>query len=220
MKAIERNSARKLRKNGLSIGEIALQLKVSKGSVSLWVRDITLTSKQKAKLNKNGHSIDAIEKRRIARLARTKNEHEAVFKAALKEAEELSKNPLWCIGVSLYWGEGGKTQTTARIANSDPVVIQVMMRFFREVCKIPDDKIRAHIHTFDHCDHLKLEKYWSKITGLPLNQFYKTYKKQSTATKNKRDSIPFGTVQIYVHQKNFFFRIMGWIEYIKQNSVC
>ena len=201
------------------MGEIAKQLTVSKSSVSYWVRDIVLSKKIQNALNANGHSIDAIEKRRVSRLAHTKSEHDAVFSAAMIEARQLFKNPLWCIGVSLYWGEGGKTQATARIANSDPVVIKTMMRFFREVCNIPEEKFRAHIHTFAHSDHERTELYWSKVTKLQLGQFYKTYKKQSSASQNKRNTLPLGTIQIYVHEKNFFFRIMGWIEYIKQRYV-
>lgn len=216
MKNTERAKARELRISGVAMGSIATQLGVSKSSVSYWVRDIILSKKLQNTLNTNGHSLGAIEKRRISRLARTKSEHDAVFAAAMLEARQLFKNPLWCVGVSLYWGEGGKTQATARIANSDPVVIKTMMHFFREVCKIPEEKFRVHIHTFAHCDHVKAEQYWSTVTGLPLLQFYKTYKKQSSASKNKRDTLPLGTIQIYVHEKHFFFRIMGWIEYIKQ----
>jgi predicted transcriptional regulator len=216
MKNIEQKKARELRKGGVAMGDIAKQLNVSKSSVSYWVRDIVLSKKIQNALNANGHSVGAIEKRRVSRLARTKSEHDAVFAAAMLEARHLFKNPLWCVGVSLYWGEGGKTQATARIANSDPIVIKTMMRFFREVCKIPEEKFRVHIHTFAHCDHIEAERYWSEITTLPLSQFYKTYKKQSSVSKNKRDTLPLGTIQIYVHEKNFFFRIMGWMEYIKQ----
>ena len=42
----ERIQARKLRKDGKSVKEIAQSLNVSKGTVSLWVRDIILSVKQ------------------------------------------------------------------------------------------------------------------------------------------------------------------------------
>ena len=217
MKIDERKKAIELRINGFAMGDIARQLNVSKSSISYWVRDIVLTKKQRNSLNSNGHSIEAIEKRRISRLANTKRKHDEIFELAIAEAENFISNPLWCVGVSLYWGEGGKTQGTARIANSDPAVIKTMMLFFRVVCKIPQDKFRAHIHTFAHCDTKKAELYWSKISSLPLTQFYKTYQKQSSASLNKRDTLPFGTVQIYVHEKDFFYRMMGWIDYLKKN---
>lgn len=217
MKNMERSKAIELRINGIAMGEIAKQLNVSKSSVSYWVRDVKLSKNQLKSLNSNGHSVSAIEKRRISRLANTKNKHEEVFKRAYIEAATLSKNSLWCIGVSLYWGEGGKTQGTARIANSDPAVIKTMMNFFRNVCNIHEERFRAHIHTFAHCDTIQAEHYWSKVSGIPLTQFYKTYQKQSSASLNKRDTLPLGTVQIYVHEKDFFYRMMGWIDYLKKN---
>lgn len=219
MKIEAKLQAIELRKKGLAMGEIAHQLGVAKSSVSYWVRDVKLTKAQRSKLNANGHSVDAIEKRRLSRLKNTHAKRAAIMAAATDEAESLKNNPLWCIGVALYWGEGGKTQNMARIANSDPAVITTMMRFFSEVCEVPKDKFRGHIHTFAHCDVRKAEQYWSNVSTIPQTQFFKTYKKQSSASKHKRDQLPYGTFQIYVHDTNVFFRLMGWIEYLKRAKV-
>lgn len=219
MKVYEKKQAIILRKQGLAIGEIASKLNVSKSSVSYWVRDIRLTKEQRLKLNANGHSVEAIEKRRLARLANTQIRRNAVAKAATEEAFLLTTVPLWCVGVSLYWGEGGKTQNTVRIANSDPDVIVTMMRFFREVCLVSEKKFHGHVHTFAHCNVNKAENYWSRISGISRDKFFKTYKKQSSSSKNKRNTLPYGTFQIYVHDSDFFFRMMAWIEYLKQNKI-
>jgi len=53
MKKELKKRARKLRKEGESVGKISKILQVSKGSVSLWVRDIELTEEQKEKLKDN-----------------------------------------------------------------------------------------------------------------------------------------------------------------------
>ena len=51
MKTAERATARQLRKEfGLPITEIARRIGVSKASVSLWVRDVELTTAQRAAL--------------------------------------------------------------------------------------------------------------------------------------------------------------------------
>ena len=93
-----------------------------------------------------------------------------------------------------------------------------MVKFFREVCLVPEEKFHGHIHTFKHCDVKKAENYWSKISGLPKSKFFKTYQKNSSASKNKRDKLTYGTFQIYVHDTNFFFRMMAWIDYLKENK--
>lgn len=218
MKTKAKKRSVQLREQGRSIGEIAKEVGVSKSSVSLWVRDVLLTKKQRQTLNTNGHSVDAIEKRRLTRLANTKRRRDELIKNAREEAESLSKDPLWCLGVGLYWGEGGKTQQTARLSNSDPYVIKKMMRFFRETCNIPEEKFRGHIHTFSHNNVLQAEKYWSEISDIPVKRFFKTYAKQSRASKNKRKTLPYGTFQIYIHDTKFFFRMMGWIEYMKTDK--
>ncbi len=218
MKFDEKKRAIVLRKKGVAMGDIAKELNVSKSSVSYWVRDVVLSTSQKNKLNKNGHSVEAIEKRRISRLANTASRHQIIREAALKEAQNLTQNLLWSVGVSLYWGEGGKSQNLVRISNSDPDVIITMMNFFMRVCGVSQDKFRGHINTFTHSDVKKTEKYWSNVSGIPRTQFFKTYQKNSSASLNKRETLPYGTVQIYVLDTKLYFRIMGWMDYIKKQN--
>ncbi len=49
-KLFEQNEARRLRANGFSVKEIAKELKVSKGSISTWVRSVPLGKSQKQRL--------------------------------------------------------------------------------------------------------------------------------------------------------------------------
>jgi len=206
-----------MREKGLSMAEIAKKIGVTKSSVSLWVRDIQLTPTQRSQLTCRGFSVDAVEKRRINRIANTREKHAALMKDAGKDIEGLSLRELWLIGIALYWGEGGKTKTgMARISNSDPAVIRLMMRFFREICKVPEEKFRGHVNTFSHLNANHAEKYWSEISQIPRKQFFKTYSKQSIASKNKKDSLPNGTFQIYACDTKLFFTIIGWIEKIKE----
>lgn len=136
---------------------------------------------------------------------------------AAHDLNRLSTEQLWLIGVALYWGEGGKTvRGGVRLSNSDPAVIRLMMKFFRDVCRVPEEKFRGHIHTFSHLNSRKAEMYWSKISGIPRGRFYKTYTKPSIASKNKKDNLPYGTFQVYVHDTVLFFKIVGWIERIKE----
>lgn len=213
MKKQEKDTARALRKEGLSINEIAQKVGVSKASVSLWVRDIELSTKQRSKLNANGFSVDVIEKRRIKRIRNTREKHQAVITEAKRDVGCLTRRELFLVGTALYWGEGGKTERgMARISNSDPLLIQLMMRFFLEICSVEPKKFRGHVHTFSHLNAKKAERYWSSVSGIPQEQFYKTYSKPSVASEGKMDSLPYGTFQIYVCDTTLFFRIKGWVE--------
>jgi predicted transcriptional regulator len=216
MKVNEKHKAIELRKQGISMGEIAKILNVAKSSVSNWVGDIELSTVQRNKLNRNGHSIESIEKRRVARITNTKKRRQLIMKQAGEEVLQLSNDPLWCVGVALYWGEGGKTQQTARVSNSDPAVIKIMMRFFEKYSCVHKSKFHAHVHTFSHKNVKKAVEYWSRISGISTSKFFKTYVKQSSASLKKRETLSYGTMQIYIHDTVFFFRLMGWIDKLKE----
>lgn len=220
MKTIEKEKARVLRKQGKSINQIVKEAGFTKSSVSLWVRDIVLTKEQKKRLSERGRSVESIERRRINRLANEHKKRRIIIDEAKKDFKHISLEELKLIGIMLYWGEGGKTNNwSVRLANSDPALIKVMMRFFREVCNVPENKFRAHIHTFEKADVEKTEKYWSQVSGIPRKQFNKTYIKPSIASLQKRKTLPFGTIDIYVHNTHLFLTIMGWIERIKELTI-
>ncbi len=192
MKVLEKEAARKLRKKGLSINQIVAETGCSKASVSEWVRDVVLTKNQKKKITERGRSVESVEKRRLSRLRNEQAKRDSVVEEAKKSIQSVSQYDLKLIGTMIYLGEGAKTQRgSATVANSDPAVIQIVMRFFREVCGVSEDKFHAHIHTFDNADVEKTERYWSRVTGIPRKQFYKTYVKQSIATLHKRRTIPY-----------------------------
>jgi len=220
MKLIEKEKARALRKKGYSINQIVKEVGLTKASVSVWVRDIILTKTQKKKISERGRSVESIEKRRVNRLLNEKNKRQMVIDNAKKDFNDISLEQLKLIGIVLYLGEGGKTKRgMVRLANSDPIVIKMMMKFFREICKVSNDKFRASIHTFAHADIEKTEKYWSKISKIPRSQFFKTYIKASSASLQKRNTLPFGTFDIYVCDTKLFLTIMGWIYRIKELTI-
>ena len=217
MKVEEKNKAILLRKKGKSLNEIREILKVSKASVSLWVRDIVLTKEQKKSISKNGRSVLSIEKRRTSRLANGLKKTNLVISNAKKEITNISQEDLKYIGIALYLGEGGKTKRgVVRLTNSDPAIIRIIMRFFREICCVPENKFRRHIHTFSKSNSKKAEIYWSEVSKIPINQFYKTYVKTSIAGQNKRNTLPYGTVDVSINDTQLFLRITGWMEKVKE----
>ena len=217
MKKEERIKAIVLRKEGVSIKEIAKKLKVAKSSISLWVRDVILTKQQLKALKDKMNSFEVVEKRRVSRLYNEDAKRKAIMVQAGKEIKNISQRDLQIIGLCLYLGEGSKAQRgAAKLANSDPAVIKIMMRYFREICHVPEKKFRAHIHTYSHLNVEEAESFWSKVSGIPRNQFYKTYSKPSIASKGKKDSTPYGTVDLTVCSTELYLQIMGQIEKIKQ----
>jgi len=83
------------------------------------------------------------------------------------------------------------------------------MRWFREVCKVPEKKFRIclHIHTL-HC-RKDVKEYWSNITRIPTSQFYKTQTKP-TSLRQRKNKLYNGTCAISVGNKALFRKIKGW----------
>ncbi len=220
MKLIEKELARNLRRKGYSINEIVKKTGFTKSSVSVWVRDIVLTTNQRKGLSEKGRSVESIERRRKSRFNNENKKRRIVTEEAKKDFISISHSELKLIGTILYLGEGAKkSKGTVALSNSDPAVIKIMVRFLKEVCGVSKHKFRGHIHTFTHANVEKTEKYWARVTGISRNQFYKTYIKPSSASLQKRKTLPFGTFDLSVNDTKLFLTIMGWIEKIKELTV-
>jgi hypothetical protein len=118
----------------------------------------------------------------------------------LKPAEvpAINRKELWLMGVMLYWAEGGKTRRMVRFSNGDPEMIKITMAFFRRVCRVEKRNSGGTFHIHPHLDHKKAEEYWSSVSEIPLDQFFKTYRKPNISSQNKKDSLPNGVFDIYV----------------------
>ncbi len=210
MKKNERDEARRLRQKGHSIYEIMDKLGCAKSSVSIWVRDIQLTTKQKKRLSKKGQSLRAIEARRVNRLRNEKAQRNLHYIQAQQSVKALSKSELTYLALGLYWGEGSKTSRgSVSFCNADPQTIQVMKRFYMDVCDVPASKFHVRVAIHPHLDVLRAEKYWEKISGVPRTQFQKTTMQQSRASKGKKDTLPYGTCTLDVYDTKLFLKIMG-----------
>jgi hypothetical protein len=120
------------------------------------------------------------------------------------------------VGTALYWGEGTKRGDGHMVAfaNSDPVIISCMMRFFRKHCGVPVEKFRIAVHAYHGMDVENIQRFWSKCTGIPLSQFHTPYLGVSRASRGRRSTmrLPYGTAHIRIADTALFQRLMGWID--------
>jgi len=212
MKLKEKELSIKLRSQGYSLKEICKKTGFAKGSVSAWVRNVKLTAKQERVLLKKGSKREVVERRRSTRLENELAKRSIIIKGAEEDVKKISAKELFLIGVALYWAEGRKAgKGIVGFSNGDPRTIKLMMRFFQEVCKVPKEKFRGYIHIHPHLNIKKAERYWSQISAIPPKQFYKTYSKPNKSSQNKKDSLPYGTFDIYVCNTELLLKIQGWI---------
>lgn len=215
MRGKEQKDARKLRALGFSIREIAEKINCAKGSVSKWVRDIPLTPEQIERL-------ELKQDRARAKAANHPNSQKNVWAVIRRDIadsayaeipKQCPKGTLKILGSALYWAEGYKRSVNmVSFSNSDPAMIVLMMRFFREICNVPIEKFRGIINIHPHLDKKRAEKFWSIVSRIPLGQFHKTQLGVSKASKHKRDTLPLGTFKIVICDVRLKAKISGWIK--------
>ena len=210
-----------LRKTGKSYAEILQQVPVAKSTLSLWLREVNLTSRQVHRLT---------QKKRMAQQkgAAVRRENRIRVEAKLHEQcrrdiTNISKRELFLIGVTLYWAEGakktqGRAGTQVDFANSDPAMVVLFVRWLRECVgvKKEDIVVRLHIHESYRYNEARIKQFWSNKTTIPLSQFMSTnYKKHVTKTKYDEQKDYNGLVAIRVKKSTMVTRrIIGWINAI------
>lgn len=221
----DKNLAIRLRKAGKSYNQINQILKVPKSTLSYWLKNVKLNcAAQKAlKKRSNGANIQKLVIRNKLQTALAEKRNEQIKLDANKEFYKYLNNYLFITGISLYWAEGykkgayGSKWKTIDFANSDPEMIVLMIRFFCEICKVEKEKIKIQLMAHKNVNIEKAIKFWSRMTGVSKNNFFKTNISINKNSKGKRNtnSLPNGTIHIRICDVKLFFKLIGWIEGLK-----
>ncbi len=216
MKLALRKKAEGLRLGGYSYTYISKKLNVSKGTLSQWLSLVPYTP--------NKETIAVIGKARVASgLVKHKLKLKSIADAkteAEKEIGNLSERDIFMLGLGIYIGEGAKTHSIIRLINSNPDIIKFAVKWFKESCGLSISNIRIRLHLYPDNNESKCIDFWSKVTGIPRNNFHKTYIDRRVNKKlAKRGKLPYGTAHIGIKslgQKKFGVflsrKINAWID--------
>lgn len=209
----EKEKAITLRKQGCSYSQIKQRVNVSKGTLSVWLRDMPLSQSRINELRAS--SPQRIERFRNTMAKKKSQRRERVYKKVAYDIENCTI-PEFLAGFYLYWGEGTKTaEYTISFTNSDPA----MVRCFLEWMSLLDgscDKYKIKLHLYRDQDEDQLKIFWSRVTGIPLEHFYKTYIKNSFSyRKTYKGMFSHGTCVVVYHDRDTYEYIMAGIEYLR-----
>jgi hypothetical protein len=126
------------------------------------------------------------------------------------------ENDLKITGIMLYWGEGAKTGGTVKLANSDPEMVRVFLLFLRKICGIEEKRMKMIIHMYPDQDGDFLQEFWSAVTGIEAERFYKPQILAGKKGTYKKKSI-YGTATIHYSDKKLLTLILRWIEEYKED---
>lgn len=215
MKKSAKQSAIVLRQAGWSYNVIADRVGVAKSTLSHWLREIPYSPNQATiQRIRNGPAKSATlrHQQKINAIAKSRA-------AAIVEFGKLTKRDLWLLGLGVYIGEGSKLYESIRIINSDPQVIKLAIKWFREICGLGLSNITITIHMYPDLSESSVIKFWRDTTGLPRSNFMKTQvdtRRNKSGKKHRK--LPYGTAHLTIRadgRREFGValhrRIMGWI---------
>lgn len=208
----DKEKAFKMRRSGKSYGEILAALKIPKATLSDWFSKIDWSSDMAKKLAaavQKQHTVRLIELDKI-RGIHLKRLYEEARKEAKNDLLELKYNPLFIAGLMLYWGEGDKlTKYSTAITNTDPDLIRLYVLFLKNACRIPEEKIRAHVLTYPDLDEEDCRKYWARESGINLDRFTKSTVIQG---RHKIRRIKYGVCMIGISSTYFKVKMLEWLK--------
>lgn len=142
---------------------------------------------------------------------------------SIKKNLSLKERELKIAGVLLYWAEGGKPSWHTRnwtvdLANSDPKMIMLFLRFLREICRVDEKKLSVQLYCHADQNVEVLKKYWSILTKIPFKKFIKPYVRQDFNPNGRK--MAHGLVHIRYCDKKLLMQIDAWIkDYCKKFKI-
>lgn len=211
----EKERALLLRKGGKSYNQIKQIIKVSKSSLSLWLRDNPLPEWRIRELR--DHSAQRIEKFRATMLAKKNARLDSVYKKQKRILFPFTKRDLFIAGLFLYWGEGEKAKSSQiGISNSDPAVILFFIYWAKDILKVCKKEFSVKLHLYSDMNIRQETAFWSRSLGLPLPQFRKPYiKKSESARINFKNGFGHGTCNILIGDVHLHERVLMSIKCIQ-----
>ena len=159
--------ARELRADGWTMPDIAAELCVARSSVSLWTRDVPF----------------AAQPRRPPRAPRSNRFHDAKIaeiegfhRAGVERIAELTDREFLMAGLTLYAGEGAKTDGCVKFSNSDAAMVAFFCAWLRRFFVIDESRLRVQLYLHEGLDVDAAIEFWSGTAGIPQTQFGKPYR--------------------------------------------
>lgn len=184
-KLVEQERARQLRAQAWTLAEIADELDVAKGSVSVWVRDVGFDEtardrradeRKRAGMEHRSPWGEPRQRPPNALQRRKQDEIDELLAAGIETIGTMSDREFLVAGVALYAGEGTKTEGAACLANTDPRMINFYCRWLRRFFDVDEQRLRVRLYLHQGLDLDEARSFWSAVTAIPIDQFSKPYR--------------------------------------------
>ena len=172
-KLLECEQARRLRATGMTMPDIAAELGVSRGSVSLWTRDVAFEPSPRRRARRRGPN--ALQRRKQAEI-------DELLAEGRRRIGVLSEREFLVAGAALYAGEGSKTDGLVRFANTDPRMLAFFAAWLRHFFAVDERRLRVCVYLHEGLDLDGAVAFWSTLLGVPKVQFRRGYRAKAGST--------------------------------------
>lgn len=205
----------KMRKSGMSYGQIRAEVKVSKGTLSLWLRDMPLSADKINSLRAN--SQQRIERCRNTKAAKRHVRLNGIYKSISERIGSMSQREIFLCGLFLYWGEGSKTNCyTVEITNTDPTMIKFALSWFKSI-GIDKGSLIARLKVYKDTNIEETVRFWSNLLGFNQSQFRFHIKKTNQSDITYKTGFGMGTCSLACSGRENGEYIMQSLKYLKNS---
>lgn len=202
-----------MRRDGMSYSQIRAVVKVSKSTLSLWLRDLPLSDSRIRKLR--DYSAVRIERCRNTKAEKKQSRLSAVYKKVSSNIGKLSDREMFLCGLFLYWGEGSKTNRySVEITNTDPAMIKFTLLWF-ETIGINKEFLVVRLKIYKDMNKIKILEYWSKLLNISQSQFRFHIKKSNQSDITYKSGFGYGTCSVVYWDRDKGEYITQCLSYFK-----
>jgi hypothetical protein len=212
-----KDKAISLRTEGFSYAEILKKIPVAKSTLSLWLRSVGLSKKQKQRLTEK--KLAAMQRGALRMHENKIQRIKDIKDVARKEIANYISNPLWLTGLILYWSEGTKEKTwgngmTIKFSNMDVATHRIFIKWAREFGGYSAEDFVYELYIHETANIEKAKKFWAGQLDIFTDSFRIYIKRTIIKTRRKNINEGYNGVlrTCIVKSIDFNRRIAGWTE--------
>lgn len=87
-----------------------------------------------------------------------------------------------------------------------------MVRWFEKIFGVPPQNLKAKLNIYPQQNELEIKQFWSRLTGIPLENFGKSFIKPPNKGY-KKNNLYYGTIKVRVPKgTDTRHRVFGWVK--------
>lgn len=124
------------------------------------------------------------------------------------------------IGVGIYLGEGNKvTKHSLRIANTDPFILKLFLKFLSDICRFKKSRISYSIICFHDTDPQEARLFWTHQLKISTEKFGKITQIPTQGKGTYKNKSQFGVCIVQANNMKLVQWLRSYIEEIKEDLI-